>query len=141
MIEVQALLPNEWDHFSENAHLVCFNENRPKELNRIDFALLSSVGDKPVAYMTCREFDAESVYMQFGGAFPSVRGTSTSFFAYKSMVDFLSSRYKYASTMIQNTNTGMLKFAMKIGLRVIGTRTIKDQIFLEHWVEFGAQNE
>lgn len=131
---------SEWDKYSADAHLICFGEERPAGMNRIDFALTAIEGDIPQAYMTCREVDSESVYMQYGGAFPSSKGTIKSFIGYTSMIAELAHRYKRASTLISNKNHAMLKFAMKVGLDIIGIRNFKGEIFLEHLIEFGGTN-
>jgi hypothetical protein len=135
-MKVMRLNPIEWKDFSAQAHVVCFDEVRPPDLDRIDFALIAGDESGPVAYMTCRELDAESVYMQYGGAFPESRGTVKSFKGYTLMIAELAKNYVRASTLIENKNSPMLKFASKVGLIIIGMRTFKNQILLEHAVEF-----
>ena len=129
-----------WNEYAEMAHLIVFNENRPAELNRIDFAMITDIDATPQCYMTCRELDSESVYMQYGGAFPSCKGTTKSFTSYEMFVTELAQKYKRATTLISNQNIPMLKFAMKIGLRVIGIRIFKNEVFLELMVEFGGHD-
>lgn len=127
---------DQWKQYSEQAHLICFNEHRPADMNRIDFALVADLDGIPQAYMTCREVDAETVYMQYGGAFPSAKGTVKSFRSYEAILGKLSSVYKHGTTLIENTNTPMLRFAMQAGLRVIGVRNFKQSILLEHFIEW-----
>ena len=139
-MRVVTMLPAEWDKYSQDAHAVCFGEVRPAGMNRIDFALTTIENDIPLSYMTCREVDSESIYMQYGGAFPSAKGSVKSFISYTMMINHLSTRYKRASTLISNTNHAMLKFAMKVGLEIIGVRLFKGEIFVEHLIEFGGVN-
>lgn len=127
--------PEEWSKFAADAHLVVFGEHRPPDLNRIDFAVLTVDNGVPMTFMTAREFDAESIYMQYGGSFPTALGTLRSYKSYDMIVSDFLSKYKRVTTLVENTNTPMLKFAMKRGLRIIGMRTFKGTIFLEHLIE------
>lgn len=126
----------EWMKFAENAHLICFNEKRPDAMNRIDYALVVEENDMPLAYMTIKELDSETVYMQYGGAFPSAKNTIKSFQSYEVMMNFLKENYKLGLTLIENTNTAMMKFAMKFGLRVTGLKLFNGIILLEHSIKF-----
>lgn len=128
---------DQWKQYSEQAHLICFSEHRPADMNRIDFALVADVDGVPQTYMTCREVDSETVYMQYGGAFPSAKGSIKSYRGYEAMLARLADAYKYGTTLIENTNTPMLRFAMQAGLRVIGVRNFKQSILLEHFIEWG----
>ena len=132
---VDVLSREQWKSISENAHLVCFNESRDALLDRIDFALIYNVDGVANAYCTIRELDAESIYWQYGGAFPGTKGTSKSFTAYQSFADWSLSRYKRISTYIENGNIVMLKMAMKVGFRIIGTRTFKGTVLVEMLLE------
>ncbi len=135
---VARLSPKEWHQYSEDAHLICFNEIRPAKMNRIDFAMTTFEDGVPQTYMTCREVDEETLYMQYGGAFPSVQGTVKSFRGYEMMLCELSHHYKRATTLIENKNRAMLKFAMKVGFEIIGVRTFDGKIYLEHLLTFGG---
>lgn len=128
--------PGTWtEKFSEHAHLICFGKHKNKNLDRIDYALLA-VEDSPIGYMTCRELDKDTVYWQFGGAFPGTKDTIKSFRAYQAFRDWHSTRYKRVVTYIENNNFVMLKMAMKIGFLVTGIRNFKTNILLEHTLEF-----
>lgn len=136
MIKVERFSRAEWREFSENAHFVCFGKHKPAEWDRIDFALLVVDEEKPMGYVTCREIDAETLYWQFGGAFPGTRDTHRSFRGYQAFVDYCKPKYKRISTLIENDNLVMLKMAMKVGYRIIGVRSFKGSILLEHLLEF-----
>ena len=135
-MNIAKLSAEEWEKFGTEAHLICFNEHLPAENNRIDFALLTFEEDVPLAYTTCREFDAWTVYMQFGGAFPSAKGTMKSFRSYEKIIESLKGEYKRATTLIENDNMPMLKFAMKAGFKIIGVRNYKGSILLEHLLDW-----
>lgn len=126
----------EWKQFSEKAHLVCFGAHKPAEWDRIDFALMVRSDEAPLGYVTCRETSADSVYWQFGGAFPSSRGTVLSWLSYNEFVNYCRGKYRSITTMIENVNTPMLRMAMKVGFLIIGSRAIGGRIYLEHLLEF-----
>lgn len=131
---------DKWKELSEKAHLIAFNEKKPSDWDRIDFALLAvSDEDIPLAYMTCREFSHDTIYWQYGGAFPPVKDTIHSFKIYSAFKDWHSSKYKRAVTYIENTNSVMLKMAMKIGFKITGIRNYNNEILLEHLLEFGVE--
>jgi hypothetical protein len=131
---------DEWKALAQNAHLACFGEIRDPAMNRIDYALMAADDGTPCAYMTCRELDSESVYMQYGGAFPGTKGTIKSLQSYAMFLRFLSEKYKRGTTLIENTNHPMMKFAMKMGLNITGVRYFKEngetKILLEHAIEW-----
>jgi len=76
-IVVHKLTPEQWSGISEQAHRVCFNEVKPKEWDRIDFALVAVDEERKqmIGYTTMREIDHETIYWQYGGSFPEYRGT------------------------------------------------------------------
>ncbi|MNY47228.1 hypothetical protein D3C86_1824810 [compost metagenome] len=108
-------------------------------MNRIDFALMTELDGVPLSYMTCREVDEETVYMAYGGSFPSAKNTALSFQSYQAFIEYLSTKYKRATTLIENTNFPMLKFAMKEGLVITGLRNFKGSILLEHSIEWNKE--
>lgn len=135
-MKVVALSPDEWQQMSAEAHLVCFGERRDPSMDRIDLVLMA-VDEEPLAYMTIRELDSETAYLQYGGAFPSAKGTTTSFRSYMAMLEHLKmAGYKRAGTYIENTNKPMLKFAMKAGWTITGLRTFEGSVLLEHQMNF-----
>lgn len=105
----------------------------PPEFERLDFALLAvaKANNTPVAYMTLRELDKESVYLKHGGAFDPVRGTVMVLESYQAMLAHLDDRYLRQSTLVQNNNVAYLKLAMAVGFRVVGIRNFKGIILLE----------
>lgn len=127
----------DWQQYSENAHKIAFNEHKPRDWDRIDFALLVVDADKPAGYVTCREHDSHSVYWQFGGAFPGTKESIHAYRGYQAFVEWCRPRYQRVGTLIENTNTAMLKMAMKVGFRIVGVRNFKGSILLEHLLEFG----
>lgn len=127
-----------WMEVAKDAHLAVFRETLPPEFDRIDYALLavgktSEGSDKevPIAYMTLRELDAESVYMKHGGAFPTIKGTVVSMPCYVMMLNYLKEHYKRITTLVENTNTVYLKMALSAGFKVIGLRYFNKGILLE----------
>ena len=140
MIQVEKICNEAWRVISQNAHALCFNERRDPEMDRIDFALLNVKIEKdektPLNYCTVKELDSESVYWQYGGAFPNTKGTPISLHSYKRNADWCFAQgYKRITTYIQNINTAMLKVAIHIGFIPIGVRYFKGEIFVELLLE------
>lgn len=134
---IEVLNPTQWEKVSEATHLVCFSEHRPRDLDRVDFAMVVSDGDMPVAYMTVKEHDAETVYLQHGGRFPHSLGAGKSLRAYVLMLNRLSELgYERANTLIENTNTAMQKVALKVGWKITGTRFFDGKLLVENSIEF-----
>jgi len=126
---------DEWKKMSYNAHLTCFGEFRDPELDRIDYALLVVDDEAPLAYCTVREVDKATAYMQYGGAFPSLAKYKV-LSAYLLMMKHLAGNYIRGTTLIENTNLGMLKMAMKAGWLIKGLRVFDQSILLEHQINF-----
>jgi len=140
MIEVKKLSKEEWELVSANAHLICFDEQRPSSMDRIDFALMNLVDGEPSSYATIRELDAESCYWQYGGAFPNHKGSTYSYHSYQAVAAWcFDNGYKRISTYIQNTNITMIKFALKLGFKIIGTRTFKNAVYVEFLLEVDSE--
>jgi len=135
-IRINKVSKEEWRSLAKDAHLICFNEIRDPQMDRIDFALLSDRDGEPLNYCTVRELDSESIYWQYGGAFPNTKGTVQSFYSYKRYASWcFENQYERITTYIENTNLPMLKIALKVGFLVIGTRTFKGHIMLELLLE------
>lgn len=139
MVQVTRVDKQLWkDLYSENAHLIAFDKHKPSHMERIDFALIAGTKDVALGYVTVREFDSETIYWQYGGAFPGTRGTHMSWKGYKALSEWCKAfGYKRITTLIENQNTVMLKMAMQVGFRIIGCRTFGDpaKIYLEHLLE------
>lgn len=129
----------QWKELSEQAHLICFNEIRPASVDRIDFALMAVDENKiPLSYMTIREVDSETAYLQYGGSFKP--GSVHSFRSYELMLNRLKEEgYLRLQTYIENTNTTMLKFALKAGWLITGIRTFEGSILTEQTMKFGEK--
>lgn len=135
-IEVIKLNKGEWISLSKDAHLICFNETRDPMMDRIDFALINDRDGIPLNYCTVRELDADSVYWQYGGAFPNTKGSVVSYYSYERYANWcFDDGYKRITTYIENTNLPMLKIALKVGFLIIGTRTFKGCVMLELLLE------
>jgi hypothetical protein len=133
---VHQLPPADWAQISVNLHKVAFQETMTADQDRIDFALVVGNDQYPmVGYVTCKEWDRDSVYWQFGGALHGAKNTALSFRGYQAMIDWCLYRYKVLTTRIENENLVMLKFAMKVGFRIVGTTCIRGRVYLEHWLE------
>lgn len=135
-MKVEKISPAIWKNLAPLAHKIAFNEILLPGSERLDFALLASIDGAPTAYVTCREVDSNSLYWAYGGAMPNIKDTVLSWKAYSAMNEFCRKDYVRIFTLIENTNLVMLKFAMKIGYRIIGTKNFKGAILLEHVLEF-----
>lgn len=122
-----------WKSMSEEAHRICFNEIKPADRERVDFALLiTNDDDFPISYATCKELDGETIYLQFGGCFPGSKDTVYAFKAFNMGIEFLKKTYKNILFYVKNDNRPMLKFAMKVGFKIIGIKNFNGNILLEH---------
>jgi hypothetical protein len=136
MIKLSIIPKKDWDLYAESAHLICFGELRPKELNRYDFTIVAENKDGvPLVYSTIRENDSVSAYMQYGGAFPSSKGTILSYRCFIEIVEWLKQKYRHINMLVENKNKPMLKFAMSAGFEIIGIRNFKNEIYLELLME------
>ena len=137
MIEVFKIGAKEWkEKFSDSAHLAVFKEYKPNHRDRIDFALLAVKDDKPAMYMQVREFDSETVYIQYGGAFEETKQTYSVFMIFQMFLRKLKEEYLRAAMYVENTNTAMIKLALAAGFVITGVRNFKQSILLECLLEF-----
>lgn len=129
-MRVERVEPSEWNKLAEQAHLICFKELRPARLNTFDYALVCCDDKEIFSYATIIEMDADTAYMQHGGAMPNCLGTTKVLKTYKALIDTLKANYKRISTRIQNTNVAMIKLALSQGLIVVGCDCYPDGVFL-----------
>lgn len=134
-MEIIKLSRDEWLQYSEQAHLICFGETGYSRLERCDYALLVVDRDAPLMYATIKETDAESTYLQRGGAFPSSKNTALSYRAFDLILSYLKAHSKHITMRVLNTNIAMLKFAMKAGFLIDGVNYAKGNIYLDHYLE------
>lgn len=130
-IQVDQLFPDEWRVLSESAHQAMFDEKRPSTMDRIDYALVLKDEAGLVGYCTCRELDDESVYWQYGGAFPGTHSSPKAVEAYTVLVSWAHAKYKRITTLVENDNVRYLKLAMHAGFRIIGCRMFGGKILVE----------
>jgi len=133
VIEVKKLSHVEWLELAEKAHLVVFGENRPKEMDRISYALLAVENGVVMSYTTVRETDAESVYFPYGGSFPGTKGvpgralsTLIAFCDY-----FRDEGFKRVNFLVEGNNKPMLINAIKADFQFIGLRVFNGKPLLE----------
>lgn len=126
--------------YSEAAHQIAFNKNKPASWDRIDFAVLlvDPETDLPAAYITCREMDHETVYWQFGGVLPGTIKTPKSMICFETFIEWAKNVYKRITFLVENDNYPMLNIAMKKHFRIVGIRNFKQTILLEHMLEFNG---
>jgi len=123
---------------SEDAHKIAFGKVRPARIERIDYALLAvdSETEKPMGYVTCREHDAETVYWQFGGAFPGTKGSGQTFEGCTKLMEWCEGRYKRITGRVENTNLPALHLALKLGFLINGVQHASGTVLLELVKEF-----
>lgn len=136
-VEVEYIAGREWARFAPDAHKAVFSETLPPEYDRIDFALLAVDKEqaRPVAYLTARELDKESVYLKHGGAFDPLKGTFHSLAVYLSLLNWLKEKYARITTLVENTNSVYLRLALAAGFTIIGIRNFKGSILVELFLE------
>lgn len=144
MILIHRLPKNEWSELAANAHMAIFGQKLPPTQERIDFALLAvhSETADPLAYVTCRELSPETLYFSYGGSFPPAKNTVLSWGCYRGFTDEVEAMgYTHIFTLIENTNTSMLRFASKMGYKIVGLRHVEGATMLEHLLELNSENE
>jgi hypothetical protein len=105
----------------------------------VDFALLVDDIDEqvPMAYVTCQELDAETLYWQYGGSFPGTRDTVLSAKCFDLFMSWAKDiGYRRVGFRVENTNYPMLKLAMRGGFKIVGLRAFHNYVLLEHLKEF-----
>lgn len=132
MLVAEELSALEWRRYSEKAHLICFNKEKPVSEERIDFAILVHENHELAAYVTCKEMNAHTVYCQFGGAFPGTKGTVKSALAFETGLKHLQLKYQTLRFAVENDNYPMLKLAMLYKFKINGIRYHEKEILLEH---------
>jgi RimJ/RimL family protein N-acetyltransferase len=139
-IAIKAVSAAEWLKLSEKAHSIVFGEFRPASKERFDYALIAiDPTDTLMGYITVRESDSDTAYWQFGGSFPSYRGSPYMFKAYAKAIEWSRGRYDRITTFIKNDNKPMLKFALHAGFKVVGVRAFKGNVLLEQSIEFQGE--
>lgn len=138
---VERIEKEDWVELSESAHRAVFSESRSRHADRIDYALLAINVGVLQGYCTVRELDSESVYWQYGGAFPTSEKSLRAVAAYKAFVNYTKERYSRVTTLVENTNVAYLKLAMHFGFRIIGCRLFHGQIFVELLLEFNKEEK
>lgn len=139
MIRSEFLTKDEWKSYSKAAHQLAFNERWDEDMERIDYAMLLVNDSEPVAYVTLKVTGENSVYVQYGGAFPNIKGTFLTYKAFAKMIHDLQKIYKKITTLVENNNWGMLKYYWSTKFKVTGLRYFKNSIFLELTFE-GSEN-
>lgn len=139
MIRIEKIDKYEWAKMSEKAHLICFKELRAAHMDRIDFALLGVKDGIVQHYCTVKELDFESCYWQYGGQFPSAKD-HLSVSSYKDMAEWcFNEGYKRVTTYIQNTNSAMMRIALKVGFIIVGVRYFHGEVYVEFLLEKNEQ--
>lgn len=141
-VSLDILSAKEWAEISEDAHKIVFREKTKASLERIDYAILAVDDTKgPIGYATVRELDGTSVYLQYGGTMPDIRGTVQVFDIYQRMIDYFRTRYQRITTLVSNQNIAYLRLAFKVGFRVIGVRLFHGEVFCELLLEFSPAGQ
>ncbi len=135
-VRVEKISPEAWQPYAEAAAEAVFGVRRPGDLGRFDFALLlvNDAEDIPVAYVTCKELDDDTLYWQFGGPLPSLQGIHI-FRVFAELVGWTLSRYERATMFIENENVPALRMAMAAGFRISGVRFYAGEILCELFLE------
>lgn len=127
---------SQWDLVAEGIHQTIFKEVRPASLNRFDYALVVWDGSRPIGYITCRETDAESIYISYGGVMPEARKSDESKSGMLSLISYLKQHYKRANMLVENTNVFMLKKALNSGFYPVGVTNYCNSIFVDLRLEW-----
>lgn len=130
--EVVRLGKSVWlKELSEKAHFSTFGMMRPKESERVDFALLVSQDLDPMGYVSCIEMDSETLYWQQGGIFKHKQKSFGVYPSTRAIFNWSLKNYQYVQCRVTNQNLAMLHLGMKLGFRIVGTRCSNGILYCE----------
>lgn len=139
-VRVEKILPQHWHGLAELSHSICFGELRPESMNRHHFVVGVFVDKEIAGYFTCLEMDAETVYIQHGGAFPNYEKTVVVLKGYQQMLAELAVNYERVWTRVENTNSAMLKLALHVGFLITGIYQFKGKTLVELQLDFNKED-
>jgi RimJ/RimL family protein N-acetyltransferase len=130
---VEKISLDEWkDKYMSDMYIDSFNAKKEANLEKCDFVLLCrDYKNEAVGFLTCHELDSETLYWQYGGATKKVKNTINVSSHYVSFIKWSLERYKRVTTRIENTNTPMLRIALKCGFLIYGIWNFKNKIYVE----------
>lgn len=133
MLTVRAVDSTSWSHMGAVSHHFVFGEKAPADHTAIDFALCTfDQNDQIVGYVTVKLLAHEVAYWKYGGSFPNAKGTTISWESYRQFVKWHKENgYKVVTTLIENVNNTMLKFALKMGFQIIGMKIMSQKLYIE----------
>ncbi len=136
MVYVEHIDKDNWKSMSKDSHMTVFLEEREPDMDRIDYALLAVTEEqKIILYLTCTEFDKNTVYWNHGGATPPFKKTVKVIQAYDAFLHKMKDMgYKNVIMHVRNDNKSMLKLAARSGFKIVGIRVNEKCILLEHRV-------
>jgi hypothetical protein len=120
-LEIKIIYPEQFKPLSREMYKRVFNEEHPRQEERIDFACVFFYQENPVGYVTCYERNSEVLYIQFGGTFPEYRNRRAVFVAFDLLNIKLLKKYQFLTAKIKSENIPMLKLAFECGWRIVGT--------------------
>lgn len=140
-VDLEKVSAEDYRKLGPKIHGVVFNESRPEDFDRIDFAILCHTEKHGLtAYATIIEADAETAHMQHGGTFPDTPKILT-VKSYLLMIEYLKKNYPVLTTKIFNTNIAMIKLALTAGFLINGveyfeeTKNFKGGVLLNFMME------
>lgn len=129
---IEKIPEKEWSELSEFAHCISFNKKYDPDFERIDFTLLAvSDSGTPMGFITCREHTKNQVYWQYGGSFPGTKDTILTYKIYEAAMRVCKENYSLITTLIENTNSVMLKMALKLGFIIVGVKHLFSKTYVE----------
>jgi hypothetical protein len=128
---IERISAERWKNLSGFAHEAVFGKKKDPLTERISYAWLVIQNDKPAAYITVLELDSDTVYWQFGGAFPWAWNSRTVTKSYDLALSAQEAISRCIATRIENNNFAMLKLALSRKFMPIGIRTYQGSVLLE----------
>jgi hypothetical protein len=120
----------DWRELSKQAHFVTFGEYR-EGIDRVDYALLCMWDGATGGYVTVKEMDKDTAYIQHGGVFPDFQKSIYAFGGFVKLLKVLKSDYKRVWTRVVNTNIPMIKLALSQGFVITGCTFVCNKLYLE----------
>jgi RimJ/RimL family protein N-acetyltransferase len=130
LFDFLTLTPKEWEEHKDSYYSKVFGKLRGGQ-ERIDYCLIVFCKGEIGGFLTCKELDVQTVYIQYGGVVPELRGTVYSASGVAAVTRHLSERYRFVRLRVDNSNASMLRVALKLGFLIEGLIHFNKNILLE----------
>lgn len=120
----------EWKLISLEAKKAVFGWDTAPEDEECDYAFFFTMeDDTPLGFVTVKD-RGEGAYLQFGGMFDVHKGTPYAMRMFECVLRSLQEKTKVITMKVKNTNTPMLRLALKCDFIPVGINYWKSCVFV-----------